>query len=100
MPKKITIGITDCPGYANYERWLADSSIEIVKLVSVDGAAAEKSDGIVLSGGGDIHPQRYNRPELWHRLDSKALDEARDELACKLLERALAARQPFLCICL
>ena len=53
--------------------------------------------GLLITGGEDVHPRRYGRqPDpgvaLW-------LNEARDDLEIPLLQAALEADMPVLCIC-
>lgn len=52
--------------------------------------------GILLSGGGDIHPRRYQK-----QLDPQVsgVDEARDELELELVRLAAETTWPFLAIC-
>jgi putative glutamine amidotransferase len=53
-------------------------------------------DGMLFSGGGDVEPERYN--SLPHPLvDNVDLD--RDRVELHLLQKTLAADQPFLGIC-
>jgi putative glutamine amidotransferase len=53
-------------------------------------------DGLMLSGGGDVAPERYGNPK--HRLVS-GVDADRDRIELYLLEQALHRRLPFLGIC-
>lgn len=56
----------------------------------------ERLDGVLFSGGGDIHPSVYNgRP---HRLVD-GVDTARDQLEISLVEQVVQAGKPFLGIC-
>jgi putative glutamine amidotransferase len=52
-------------------------------------------DGLLLSGGADIHPARYGQPI--HGAEN--LDEARDALEAAAWEAATARRRPVLGIC-
>ncbi len=53
-------------------------------------------DGVVLSGGGDLDPQRYapDQPDLSHGIDPK-----RDVFELALLSQLIAQAKPFLAIC-
>lgn len=53
-------------------------------------------DALVLSGGGDVHPDRFSQP-----FDERTrnLDERRDEFEWELLRTTLAAGRPVLGIC-
>ena len=62
----ITIGITDCGRYQNYEKWIQDvPGTKVIKLSCLDNdaSAMDQCDGIVLSGGQDVHPRFYNKME-------------------------------------
>jgi len=60
------------------------------------GELMARLDGLILSGGGDLHPRRYGEspaPE-WG-----AVDEVRDEFELALAREALARERPVLGIC-
>lgn len=68
--------------------------------LGLPGAALEgllaRLDGVLFSGGGDIHPERYGsqpHPRLGN------VDPDRDEIELFLLERAIKFELPFLGIC-
>ena len=54
-------------------------------------------DGLVLGGGGDVHPRRYGEPLNGTYLDS--IDEDRDALEMDLLRMCLERDLPVLAIC-
>jgi putative glutamine amidotransferase len=56
----------------------------------------ERLDGLVLTGGGDIDPARFDQPR--HQTVA-GVSEARDRLELELTERALAEGLPLLAIC-
>jgi len=99
----ITVGITDCARYANYERWFLDAPIKVnvirlsYNLNNHDDI--EKCQGIVLSGGEDVDPRRYKRPDLLGRLEFTDIDEKRDEFEWEVIRRALKLQLPILGIC-
>lgn len=99
----IRIGITDCTRYANYERWFLDAptKVDIIRLSynlnNLDDI--ENCEGIVLSGGEDVDPRRYKRPDLLGRLELTDIDEKRDEFEWEVIERALKLKLPILGIC-
>jgi putative glutamine amidotransferase len=99
MKDKITIGITDCSKYANYQRWIEGSGIEVVRLSQHENnlEALKGCHGVILSGGEDVHPRYYNKPEyveLCHEID-----EERDEFEWKVLEFTEQNKLPVLGIC-
>ena len=54
-------------------------------------------DGLLLSGGGDVHPRHYGQP--LNGSDPDNIDESRDELELPLARAALTADLPILAIC-
>ena len=99
MKGKITIGITDCSKFPNYQRWIEDAGAIVLKLSQHQDNFDDikKCDGILLSGGEDVHPRYYNKPEyveLCHEIDEK-----RDAFELKVLEYATRDNLPLLGIC-
>ena len=100
MKKKITIGITDCSKYANYESWiLAESEVDVIKLGYGKNNAkeAERCDGILLSGGEDVHPRYYKKPE--YQPYCSEIDEQRDAFEFAVLDQVEKHQLPLLGIC-
>jgi putative glutamine amidotransferase len=59
-------------------------------------ALLARLDGILFTGGGDVHPQRYGSrliPEV------NSIDEDRDRVEIHLLQETVARQTPFLGIC-
>lgn len=99
MKEKIFIGITDCSKFENYQRWIEDADAEVVKLSHHRNnfGDLQKCDGIILSGGEDLHPSFYKKPEyveLCHEID-----ELRDEFEWRILELTVEKKLPLLGIC-
>jgi putative glutamine amidotransferase len=98
----IKIGITDCSKYANYEKWfLAVKDVEVIELSYQlrNENSVEECNGIVLSGGQDIHPRYYNKIEYLSQLDPKEINEERDVFELKVLELAFKTKKPIFGIC-
>jgi putative glutamine amidotransferase len=98
--KKITIGITDCSKYANYEKWISmENDVVVVKLSHADNNFEDikKCDGIILSGGEDVHPRYYHKPEYLKYCHE--IDERRDEFEWKVLEFTEKNSLPLFGIC-
>lgn len=80
-----------------YRRVLEQQGARVREILSSDSAAGvEALHGLLLSGGGDIHPSCYGR-DLHPR--TADIDTARDELELRLVREALAAGMPILGIC-
>jgi putative glutamine amidotransferase len=98
--RKITVGITDCSKYANYEKWVSmEKDVTVVKLSPAENnfKDIEKCDGIILSGGEDVHPRYYNKPEYLKYCHE--IDERRDEFEWRVLEFTEKNNLPLLGIC-
>jgi putative glutamine amidotransferase len=68
-------------------------------LVGAGDAVPDAYDGLLLSGGADVHPRRYGQTINESVRATLTIDEARDELEIPLACRALDADLPMLCIC-
>ena len=100
--KRIVAGIAAGRKYENYFNWIAQiSDIEIIKLDHGSGNfdSLKKCEGVVLSGGEDVHPRFYNKPEYVEKYNLDDLDEARDEFELKILSYAQQNQMPVLGIC-
>ena len=103
------IGITDCGAkYPIYERWILSqsptsgvSNIETVRLSYKENnfEQIKQCDGIVLTGGEDIHPKYYGKPEAINLCNSDFMDEQRDEFEWKVCEYIFEKKLPVLGIC-
>ncbi|HYV95558.1 MAG TPA: gamma-glutamyl-gamma-aminobutyrate hydrolase family protein [Chitinophagales bacterium] len=102
--QKITIGITDCGRkFSQYENWIQrfDNRAEVIKLsYNLNNFSdAEKCDGFVLSGGQDVHPKFYKKPEYVELIDPKEVDQRRDEFELKVIDYSQRKQKPLLGIC-
>ena len=96
------IGITDCGKFENYRRWIAmEPGVEVVKLSFHDQNAAdvESCDGILFSGGEDVHPALYGKQEFVQEYGLKEIIPARDQFEYEVIEKALENKKPVLGIC-
>src|ERR1700759_1329820 len=101
-PTNMRIGITDCGKFENYRRWIAmEPDTEVVKLSFHDQNAAEvkSCDGILFSGGEDVHPALYGKPEFVEEYTLKEIIPDRDQFEYEVFERALDNKKPVLGIC-
>jgi putative glutamine amidotransferase len=100
MKKEVLIGITDCGSYANYEKWiLSVPDVRTVRLSYKENSFEEirKCDGVILSGGEDVHPRFYNKKEYIKFCDE--IDERRDEFEWNVLDYTEGKGLPLLGIC-
>jgi putative glutamine amidotransferase len=87
----------------NYETWLKrlDPGLEIVDFYGRDPgdfrSCIRQFSGLVLTGGGDIHPSLYGNPDTEHY--GQGIDIIRDDLEYNMLETALTRGLPILAIC-
>lgn len=108
------IGITDCgEKHPIYEQWILSqnamgsglsgsiSHIEVIKLGYRYNNLhqIEQCDGIILTGGEDVHPRFYNRPEFLSLCNPDFMDERRDEFEWKVCEYIFKNETPVLGIC-
>ena len=79
----ITIGITDCSKWKNYHDWFASDKVKVIKLSPKENNLndVEKCNGIVLSGGEDVHPKYYGKLGYWKKRKELILqvNETRDK---------------------
>ncbi|MGC8894146.1 MAG: gamma-glutamyl-gamma-aminobutyrate hydrolase family protein [candidate division WOR-3 bacterium] len=79
------------PSYCNYLYWIGPDS----RLITPASSIPHSFSGLVLSGGGDVHPDLYRGDPSACEL----VDPNRDELEFRLLEIATKRRVPILGIC-
>ena len=103
MEKKIIIGVTDCSKYNNYANWIQSfgSGVETIKLSEKTNnlSDAARCHGILFTGGEDVHPRFYNKPEYLSYCHADDISEARDIFEMKLMEHTEANSIPVLGIC-
>ncbi len=99
----LTIGITDCDEWANYERWIknANEDIGVVLLKPGDGEDSFVShcDGIIISGGEDVTPALYGKPEYVKDYNITDCNPERDKFELAILKEAEDFKIPVLGIC-
>lgn len=104
----VTIGLSKgsgSPRFRNYWNWLHSAAgelgeeIEVIDLSVASDLEHEMSriDGLVLTGGSDIDPERYGHPELEDRCED--IDPTRDERELRMLAIADERELPILGIC-
>ena len=92
----------DVEKHGYYVQWLQqqDASIEIIRLDETDKNAhlLNQCDGLVLSGGVDIHPSVYRGNEVYAHAP-KSWYRERDEFETALFKKARDRDMPILAIC-
>ncbi len=99
MKSAVTIGITDCDKFDNYKTWFENEpGVSVIRLSQKENNLVDiqKCDGVVLSGGEDVHPVLYNKPEY---LSDCQVNQERDTFEWKVLEQVLNKNLPLLGIC-
>lgn len=86
--------------YQNYSDWLKSygDEVEIVDIYTSEDPvkALLECDALVLTGGPDVHPGRFDKP---YETDRCSIDENRDTLEFELLRNAITTHMPILGIC-
>lgn len=102
MKPKIGIPVVDRDGNHNFENYsnaIEEHGGEVELLIRGNGTAKEfvsQIDGLLLPGGGDIHPDYFNQE--WHP-KIKYVNEDRDELEISIFEEAFKENIAVLGIC-
>ncbi|MCK5847178.1 MAG: gamma-glutamyl-gamma-aminobutyrate hydrolase family protein [Bacteroidales bacterium] len=90
-------------GYEQYKKWIlhSDSTIEIYDLYDLSLDSAKKIvdivDGLIISGGPDVNPGRYNEDSLAYICEVP--DNYRDSLEFQSIGIAFNKKIPILGIC-
>ncbi len=86
--------------YASYVM----SVYPLVQITDLDGMQPDKAcemlskcDGLILTGGVDVHPRLYGREDMLSVCG--ATDTVRDKLELSLIQKALALKMPVFAIC-
>src|SRR3990170_3177910 len=103
MTSPLVIGITECGKWDNYANWVQRSypHVRTLKLLWREPSSDDfdHCDGLMLTGGEDVHPRFYGVPEKVAELDPKEINERRDEFELRIIETALKKGSPILGIC-
>lgn len=96
----IKIGVSYCDsGFENYKDWLERAGVEIETVVlsykELNAEDLKKCDGLLLTGGDDVHPKLYGEPEA----KGDKYNRERDGFEFKLLDIAFSKNIPVLGIC-
>jgi putative glutamine amidotransferase len=87
----------------NYVRWLKgmDADVEVVRLSAADDNQQDllTCNGLVLSGGIDIHPVFYGGDGNYVKAPAGGWEKARDDFEYSVLQLAWAKEMPVLGVC-
>lgn len=85
----------------NYLRWVGRSAPGATLRILTPGRASteeiQECDGLLLTGGGDVHPAFYGREDALEK--AREVRVERDEFEFDIIRRALDAGTPMLGIC-
>lgn len=99
---KIVIGITDGRLYENYANWIGmDADVELVRLGYTFNNLhdIQRCQGLFMTGGEDVHPRFYNKPEYVEQFKLSDFDERRDEFEIQMLTHWQTSKIPLLGVC-
>ncbi|HEY4154930.1 MAG TPA: gamma-glutamyl-gamma-aminobutyrate hydrolase family protein [Puia sp.] len=102
MKEMLRIGIADCGKYENYRRWIeAGGNAQAVRLsMNLNNPEAVAGcDGVVLSGGEDVQPELYGKPEYVQEYGLKEIIPERDRFEYEVIRNTLDQGKPLLGIC-
>jgi putative glutamine amidotransferase len=86
----------------NYVNWLKENKLVEITRLSVHDNNLDKVaalDGILLSGGLDMHPKYYNSSETGYANRPFAFDEKRDAFEIAVFEASQLKKIPVLAVC-
>ena len=96
------IGMAAGRKYENYLKWIQQRSvIDVIKLCHEDNNLdrLNECDGIILTGGEDVHPRFYGKPEYVNEYRLNDFDIERDEFEMKAIDYSQRNEVPLLGIC-
>jgi putative glutamine amidotransferase len=102
MNQELKIGITDCGKFENYRKWMeTEAGVKVVKLSihSKNADEMDECDGVIFSGGEDLHPKLYGKPEFELDYGLKEIIPERDQFEYQVIAKAFTLKKPVLGIC-
>jgi putative glutamine amidotransferase len=102
MNRQLRIAITDCGKFDNYRRWIeSEPGVQVVKLsmLAKNAGDMDQCDGVIFSGGEDVHPALYGKPEFELEYGLKEIIPERDQFEYQVIAKAFTEKKPVLGIC-
>ena len=96
MGSSVALAIQNRDKAEPYRRALEKAGVEVIDFSPESGAALERVDGLVLTGGTDVDPALYKAARAPETEES---DRERDDYESLLLRTALSRDLPVLAIC-
>jgi len=98
--RPLRIGITRGRNFHFYENWmLAVPGVSVIALHPENKAQAAGCHGIIFSGGEDVHPSHYGKPDYVSAYQLSDLNEERDRFELDLATEVFNHGIPVLGIC-
>ena len=101
--KPAYIGISSCDKWTSYKSWIASLAhgMNIINLNARETTQQQISEccGIILTGGEDVHPSLYNKPEYERMFNLTDTNSERDEFELSVMEGVDKFNIPLLGIC-
>lgn len=86
--------------HQNYIRWITgDDAIEVTTLSADDSTDMKNYDGLLLSGGTDVHPTYYRSKKFNYPNAPAAFEEERDKFETAVFRSAQENNIPVLGVC-
>lgn len=96
----LRIGITQGRNYHYYAAWIgAVADATVIPITGENPDEVLNCQGIILSGGQDVHPARYGKPSYISEYHLNDFDEDRDAFEIRTLETVFNHHIPLLGIC-
>jgi len=101
--ENICIGITDSRKFEDYSKWIlsVNPDIHIIRLSYQLNNISQVADcqGIILTGGEDVHPKFYNKLDYLPILNPNQIDVNRELFDLKIIASVFQFKKPLLGIC-
>ncbi|PWT74527.1 MAG: hypothetical protein C5B59_10940 [Bacteroidetes bacterium] len=98
--ENMVIGITDCSKFQQYKEWIEqEPGVRVIHLSYQLPDETNHCDGLVLTGGTDIHPRMYKSGKVDYAGHPGRFEEERDSFETNVFEWHRQKEIPLLAIC-